>query len=435
MHVSEMSPDPLAADLQIAFGSNISSTGRQEHQIGQRMAYEIKDIKPTTPRTFLDREALTATDLCFPVERVSLVTGMMPSFIRKVLGHSKKYIEGKELLLLLDLDAFTETFVPRSLVPQFLSRTETEPMRLLDLSDVTLIEGCSLSLITQLPKNSIQCVVTSTPYWGMRLYDDMREVQWADGENCPFGMEQTPEGFVRHSVEVLAKLMPALDDQGSIWWNLMDTYNTRTQIRGNAAEALRAMQGKDERSWGDHDCRRYSAGHSYLKDGEQCMIPFLVAERASRLGYYVKSIISWTKTSSLPEPQNSRVSRNVEYILHLTKQRTPVFDKDAYRQLPARLGGRNGALESDKLSDFWHLPTSAGRDGHGAQFPLALPGRCIGLSSRPGDTILDPFIGAGTTALAARLLGRRIVGFDVSADYLQTARTRIELLPVSWTSG
>lgn len=392
------------------------------------MVYEIKDIKPTTPTTALDREALLRTGGEFPLHRVVLATGMSPTFIRKAIGHNAKTVGAHELLALLDLDAFSETFIPRSMVPRFLAREVTGTSDTLELGNETLVEGCSLELIGRLPPASIRCVVTSTPYWAMRMYEDMREVEWSDGERCPFGMEQTPEGFVRHSVEILARIIPALTDDGSVWWNLMDTYNTRTQIRGNAAEALRAMQGKDNRSWNDHDCRRYSAGHSYLKDGEQCMIPFLIAERASRLGYYVKSVISWTKTSSLPEPQNSRVSRNVEYVLHLTKQRAPMFDKEAYRRLPARLGGRNGSHESDKLSDFWHLPTSSGRDGHGAQFPLALPGRCIAISTKPGDLVLDPFLGAGTTAVAARLLGRRAVGFDVSGEYLATARKRLAVL-------
>lgn len=392
------------------------------------MVYEIKDIKPTTPTTALDRETLLRTGGEFPIQRVALATGMSPTFIRKAIGHKAKTINAHELLALLDLDAFSETFVPRSMVPRFLAREGAGTDETLELKDETLVEGCSLELIGRLPPASISCVVTSTPYWAMRLYEDMREVEWSDGERCPFGMEQTPEGFVRHSVEILARIMPALTDDGSVWWNLMDTYNTRTQIRGNASEALRAMQGKDSRSWSDHDCRRYSAGHSYLKDGEQCMIPFLIAERASRLGYYIKSVISWTKTSSLPEPQNSRVSRNVEYVLHLTKQRAPMFEKEAYRRVPARLGGRNGSLESDKLSDFWHLPTSSGRDGHGAQFPLALPGRCIAISTKPGDLVLDPFLGAGTTAVAARMLGRRAVGFDVSSEYLATARKRLAAL-------
>lgn len=389
------------------------------------MSYKIKDIKPTTPLALLDREAVAESDMTYPVERVAQVTGMSLSFIRKAVGRSAGGINGGDLLKLLDLDAFAETFVPRGKVPEYLAGKPKPTQKPLRLNDETLVQGNALELIHRLPAGAIRCVMTSTPYWAMRLYEDMQDVIWADGETCPLGMEQTPEGFIRHSTEVLAALMPSLADDGSIWWNLMDTYNTRTQIRGNASEALRAMQGKDGRGWNEHDCRRYSAGHSYLKDGEQCMIPFRLAERASKLGYYVKSIISWTKTSSMPEPQNSRVSRNVEYILHLTKQRTPMFDKEAYRRLPAKLGGRNGSLETDKLSDFWHLPTSSGRDGHGAQFPLALPGRCIGISTQPGDVVLDPFVGAGTTAMAARLLGRRAVGFDVSSEYLSIAKKRL----------
>lgn len=395
------------------------------------MEYKIKDIKPATPITSLDRESLIRSERVYPIDKVAMVTGMSSTFIKKALGHTSKSISSRDLLKLLDLDAFSETFVPRSQIPAFLNREEGMDGPVLELGDETLVEGCSLNLLSRLPPESVRCVVTSTPYWAMRLYEEMKSVQWADGEICPFGMEQTPEGFVRHSVEILANIIPALTIDGSVWWNLMDTYNTRTQIRGNAAEALRAMQGKDDRGWNDHDCRRYSAGHSYLKDGEQCMIPFLVAERASRLGFYVKSVISWTKTSSMPEPQNSRVSRNIEYVLHLAKQRTPMFDKDAYRRIPAGLGGRNGTLETDKLSDFWHLPTSAGRDGHGAQFPLALPARCIAISTQPGDLVLDPFLGSGTAAVAARLLGRRAVGFDVSPEYLRIARKRLSELEIS----
>ena len=89
-------------------------------------------------------------------------------------------------------------------------------------------------------------------------------------------------------------------------------------------------------------------------------------------------------------------------------------------ELPSDLGGRQ-LLESDKLSAFWYLPTSSVRDGHGAQFPVQLPGRCIAISTDPGDVVLDPFMGAGTTAVAAKKLERSYIGFDVSAEYLATA--------------
>ena len=105
--------------------------------------------------------------------------------------------------------------------------------------------------------------------------------------------------------------------------------------------------------------------------------------------------------------------------------RAPFFNKKIYRILPAALGGRSKGWEADKLSDIWVLPTSNGRDGHGAQFPIALAGRCIALSTAEGDTVLDPFVGAGNSGVAARALKRRFIGIDVCEEYLTTAEERI----------
>jgi DNA modification methylase len=355
---------------------------------------------------------------------------MAESFIRRIFG-SKKTLTVDEVLELLDQDAFAETFVPRSRVLDYLLSVRSGADRTAGLTDGQawdLVHGDCLDVLDTLPLGSVQCVVTSTPYWGMRIYKEARAVRWADGEQCAFGHEQTPEGFIRHTVEILHRLRPVLTDSASIWWNLMDTYMTRTQIRGNAYEALQAMDGRNRAKWADHEHHRYSAGHSYVKDGEQCGIPALVAERASRIGYFTKSIITWAKIASLPEPQNSRVSRNLEYVLHLSTRRAPKFDKGAYRRFGTNLGGRNALYEADKLSDVWVLPVSTGRDGHGAQFPLALPGRCIGISTDPTDLVLDPFVGSGNTAVAALALGRRVLGIDVSQQYLDVAEAKIHQL-------
>ena len=401
----------------------------------QEPGYEIEgtpsrilpDIKPQTPITRLDRDQYKNLTLTFDIKTVSVAVGMGSTFIKKVCGKNSE-LTVNDVLLLLDQDCFKETIVPRSMVIDYLIKSKNTVQRAapLDLSaDSNLIHGHVLDRIRQIPENSIQCVVTSTPYWGLRIYKEPNFVQWADGDECPYGHEQTPEGFLRHTTEVLAGLYSILAEDGSIWWNVMDTFNTRTQIRGNASEALRAMQGKDDKAWGEHECRRYSAGHSYLKDGEQCLIPSLIAERASKIGFYVKTIITWAKTSSMPEPQGSRVSRSLEYIIHLTKQRTPLFNKDIYKTLPATLGGKNNGNETDKLSDVWSLPTSSGRDGHGAQFPIALPARCIALSTNKDDYVLDPFVGAGNSGVAAKSLGRRFIGIDVCKEYLVTAERRI----------
>lgn len=378
------------------------------------------DIKPYSEvAAFSD----IPTERKYYVSEVAPVVGMAETFIRRVVGNCKEISE-EMIVKLINQDAFSETFVPRSKILTYLRKRQASP-KTNGLAPNQLYKGDALGLIDQLQDKSIQCVVTSTPYWAMRVYDVFLEHEWADGDICAFGLEQTPEAFIRHSVEILYHIMPKITDNGSVWWNIMDSYNTRTQIRGNAAEALMAMKGLDSRSWKDHKHKRYSAGHAYLKDGEQCMIPQRIAERASRIGYYLKSTISWCKTASLPEPQLSRVSRNVEYILHLTVQRTPFFDKSSYLTLPSELGGKQ-PFESEKLSDFWHLPTSAGGNGHGAQFPTQLPGRCIALTTKENDIVLDPFIGSGTTASLAVKLKRRYIGFDICEEYLNTARKKIE---------
>lgn len=383
-------------------------------------AKQAYTIKPQTEVSSLDS---LETSLTFPVEAVAPIVGMSKTFIRRVIGRNN-FLSEEDVRTLLNQDAFSETFVPRSKVLGYLRKTvqadHTKDEEKISIKEDSFQVGDALELIKNLEDTSINAVVTSTPYWAMRVYDTPGERMWADGESCSFGLEQTPEGFIRHSVEVLHSLLPKMEKDGSIWWNIMDSYNTRTQIRGNAVETLHAMQGRDGRSWKDHEYLRYSAGHSYLKDGEQCLIPQRIAQRAAQIGYYVKSTISWCKQATTPEPQQSRVSRNIEYVLHLTRERTPKFNKAAYLQLPPSLGGKQ-LMESDKLSDFWYLPTSSGRDGHGAQFPIQLPARCIAISTNPGDLVLDPFMGAGTTAVAARQLGRHYIGFDVSTEYLATA--------------
>lgn len=387
----------------------------------------IRDIYPRTPvaalrREFSDEE-LSAQ---FSLNIVAALVGMAPTYIAQALDRRRPIVTLRDVLYLLDLDAFSETFVPRSRIPTYLLASSTPVLsRLTNPKSYDLILGSAKDLLLRIPPGSVQCVVTSTPYWGTRIYSEWFEVEWADGERCPFGHEQTPEAFIRHTIELLYLLKPAITVSGSVWWNLMDTYNTRTQIRENAAETLRAMQGQDERGWKDFACRRYSAGHSFLKDGEQCLIPQRIAERAARIGYWTKSIITWKKANSMPETVSSRVTREVEYIIHLSVQRTPYLDKRAYNLLPPQLGGRNHKFESEKITDIWSLPTSTGQDGHGAQFPIALPSRCIAISTRENDLVLDPFVGGGTTALAALRLDRRVIGFDVSEFYLNIARQKI----------
>ena len=243
------------------------------------------DIKPKSPVASLQRNRYSAHSIFYSIDAVSKAVGMSKTFIPTVVGR-KQELSVSDVFELLDQDAYRETFIPRSKVIDYLDTdhfSESEASIVPNPTGYGFRLGHVLDLARSVPERSVGCIVTSTPYWGMRIYEDSYSAVWADGEVCPYGHEQTPDGFVRHTVEVLDALSRLLTDNGSIWWNIMDSYNTRTQVRRSAVEALRAMQGKDTRKWSEHSVRRYSAGHSYLKDGEQCLIPAMIAERASRI--------------------------------------------------------------------------------------------------------------------------------------------------------
>jgi DNA modification methylase len=417
---------------------------------GRRRGYRSADesaqtvvIGDITPRSPVDRltHDYSKKDLLreFDTDLVSAVVGMSRAFIARALdrpGSRPKALTLGEVLTLLNVDGFQETFIPRSRIPKYLLEgawtppSEVPGLRrsVREIGDATLIVGDARDLLPRLDAESVQCVVTSSPYWGMRVYDDVRDIRWADGECCPYGFEQTPEGFIRHTIELLFLLKPGLRTEGSVWWNVMDTYNTRTPIRGNSRARVDAMAEKpgSRIGWTQHVARRHSAGHMYLDDAELSLIPTRIAERASRLGYKLKSLLTWRKDTAVPEPAKSRVSRQAEHLLHLSLERVPFFDKATWRDLPPELGGPDEDYESgEKITDVWCLPTASGKNGHGAEFPLALAGRCIALGSSADDLVLDPFIGSGTTAIAALKLGRRCLGYDISETYIDLAEERV----------
>src|SRR5690606_20228352 len=107
----------------------------------------------------------------------------------------------------------SETFVRRSQVIDYLLRMtapETRAAEFVDPDPYALVEGNVTDVLKTIKPASVQCVVTSTPYWGLRMYEDSTLVEWADSETCAYGHEQTPDGFVRHTVQILWQLRPLL---------------------------------------------------------------------------------------------------------------------------------------------------------------------------------------------------------------------------------
>ena len=288
----------------------------------------------------------------------------------------------------------------------------------LDLRQNHLIQAHVLDGLSSLPSNSVQMVVTSPPYWGMRRYDFGMHSVWPDKLKVPFGAEAKPEQYIERTRLLLELLKPKIKDDGTIWWNLRDSYFTRAILRDSSSERLAAFEGRLNRKWKDAPLKRTSSGHSYLKDKDLTLIPFLVAYEAQKLGYWVRAFVTWEKETLAPEKSIDRPVLSHEYLIMLTKSRFYKWNSD--KAVEAVVNG-NGLIER-QLRSVWTMKPSLGRNGHPAPFPEKLVRRCIDLSSNERDVVLDPFIGSGTTAIVAYETNRKFVGIDLVRKYLNHAK-------------
>lgn len=158
----------------------------------------IPDIKPRTPVVSFDREQFDSAHRVFAVEQVAPIVGMSPAFVRRVTGQTD-LLSPRDVLTLLDQDAFRETYIPRSRILAFLeddATRRTEQVVVVpnpETWDVRL--GNALDLAAAIPMSSVQCVVTSTPYWGMRVYEDM-QISGVGRRRCvPIRTRADPRGF------------------------------------------------------------------------------------------------------------------------------------------------------------------------------------------------------------------------------------------------
>lgn len=302
----------------------------------------------------------------------------------------------------------------------------------------TIVHGHVLDVIRSMPSAYVQAVVCSPPYWGQRVYEGETPVRWAKGQEVAFGREAAPEEYVAHTLEILRALMRVLRADGTIWWNIADTYMTRTIMRTSSRDRIEHYAGARDQ-WAGNPHRRTSAGHPYLKDKDLTLVPFQIAIGAQHLGYWVRSVIVWSKQRAsddyhdllpggeggrdiavsssrmhVPEIVADRPVTGHEYILLLTKR-----NRYAYDPRGAPLTQDTTALN---VGSVWTFPPVGTKGNHGARFPDELPRRCILLGSKEGDLIFDPFAGQGTTLRVAKKLGRRYFGCDISATYVAAAQ-------------
>lgn len=315
----------------------------------------------------------------------------------------------------------------------------------------------------------VQCCVTSPPYYGLRDY----------GHPGQIGLEKTPAEYVAALVEVFECVRDLLADDGVLWLNLGDSYATRwssarSEGRGGLADNERGRHGPPPDGY---------------KNKDLMGMPWRVAFALQAAGWYLRQDVIWHKPNPMPESVTDRCTKAHEYLFLLTKSERYYWDAEAMKEpavadhlpgnkAPQRVPGeregananiRNGLTayaqrqERSKRDSFkrtdskraevipgqavgthredrpesewdttlrnrrsvWTVPVQAYSGAHFAVFPPALIEPCILAASRPGDVVLDPFMGSGTTAQVAQQFGRAWIGCELNPEYepLQRERT------------
>jgi DNA modification methylase len=283
-------------------------------------------------------------------------------------------------------------------------------------------EDC-LEAALMMPDKSISCIVTSPPYWGLRDY----------GTDGQYGLEETPEEYVTNLVKLFRELKRALKDDGVVWINIGDSY-VSSRPKGTSGNGT--FSGKVSKRYADFDFGRSGktsrVGEKLnskkgrgkqvqgLKMKELIGIPWKVAFALQADGWYLRQDIIWNKPNPMPESVIDRCTKSHEYVFMLTKKAKYYFDNEAIKEDTV-----NGLAKKNRRS-VWNVPLKPYKEAHFATYPKKLIEPMILASSRKGDIVYDPFMGAGTTAVVAKELGRNYIGSEISKEYCEIATKRIE---------
>lgn len=306
-----------------------------------------------------------------------------------------------------------------------------------------------------------QMCVTSPPYFGLRDY----------GHEGQIGLEQTPEQYIAAMVEVFRCVRDVLADDGTLWLNIGDTYATQGGAHGGRNDNQRGVGAKrtHDNGGGDQQVRRAPDG---LKPKDLIGIPWMLAFALRADGWYLRQDIIWHKPNPMPESVRDRCTKAHEYIFLLSKSDRYFFNNDAIREpwegeaakavaMGTKAVGQRGinasarrGLTDDQSTQFkkqghsgyfgadgkcllnplgankrsvWKVATRPYKGAHFATFPPALIEPCILAGSRPGDIVLDPFMGSGTTAAVALQHGRQYLGCELNPEYESLQQERIDM--------
>jgi len=349
-----------------------------------------------------------------------------------------------------------------------------------------IIQGDCLEKLKEIDDESIQCCVTSPPYWGLRDYGT---ASWEGGDagcdhqyqkggrnpetagkqltnagtifsqyehTCPkcganrvddqLGLEETPELYVEKMVKVFREVRRVLKPDGTLWLNLGDSYNGSG--KGGDSEK---MYAKRHTQFGEIcDIRKHGVPTRIksLKPKDLCGIPWRVAFALQQDGWWLRQDIIWHKPNPMPESVQDRCTKSHEYIFLMTKSARYYYDHEAIKE-PSLDPTDNRAAREKKYEtgekhisrlnpntaktysmankrSVWTVPTKPFKGAHFAVFPPELIKPCILAGSKEKDIVLDPFAGSGTALIVAKKYGRQYIGIELNPDYIEMAEKRLK---------
>jgi DNA modification methylase len=290
-----------------------------------------------------------------------------------------------------------------------------------------------------------QTCVTSPPYYGLRDY----------GHEGQIGLEETPEEYIKAMVEVFRCVWDVLEDDGTLWLNIGDSYaNTPVgSFNGGGFKDLSSKNGGRDMSGVATSGKMNKWKASGLKQKDLIGIPWLLAFALRADGWYLRQDIIWHKPNPMPESVQDRCTKAHEYIFLMSKSQKYHYDADAIREPHKRLwdesnGGnmsdvghkKNGKIETKQTHpngypmpnelgankrSVWTVTTKPYAGAHFAVFPSDLIEPCIMAGAPVGGIVLDPFMGSGTTAQVAQSLGRQYLGCELNLDYKKLQDKRL----------
>ena len=329
-----------------------------------------------------------------------------------------------------------------------------------------LLNGDAVAVLCDLPDACVDFAMTSPPYWGKREY-----------ENGGIGLENDYRDFVKHLATVFAELKRVLKPEGSFWLNLGDSYNGKSlvgvpwrvafELVDNQGWLLRnsviwnklkgGMDNSKDRLGNVHEnvfhFVKQAKGYYYNVDAirskprESKVVNGAIVSATGVSGVRYKRQIELS--TALSDTEKSAAFIALEGMLadmgsgHISdfrmiirgQQRTTHSDSEKVSGRAKELRDKGFYFlkyhpKGSKPSDVWDiLPEDTQcRKTHFAPYPVDLCYLPLLATCPEGGTVLDPFCGIGTTLVAAKNLGRKSVGIDISRRYLELAQERCESL-------